>query len=173
MTVTIIVAAVLTIVLAGAGAALTDIGPWYRALAKPSWNPPDWAFGPAWTLILTLLASSGVLAWRAARGPDQHREVIILFAVNWICHLCWSPLFFKLKRPDWALAENVLLWCSILALVIGLRPLSSLASWLDVPYLLWVSFALYLNYVIVQLNKPFSGFGGTASRGAGRQGVVS
>jgi tryptophan-rich sensory protein len=156
MTITIIVAAALAIVLAGAGGVLTEIGPWYGNLRKPSWQPPDWAFGPAWTIILSLTAAAGVLSWRGAHTPWEHTQVAIYFGVNWILHLLWSPLFFKLRRPDWALVENIALWCSVLALVIGLRQFSHTASWFEVPYLLWVSFALFLNWTIVRLNAPFT-----------------
>lgn len=153
---TIIVAAMLAIVLAGAGGLLTDVGPWYRNLRKPGLQPPDWLFGPAWTIILSLTAASGVLAWRGAHTTHQHWQVAIFFGTNWVLHLLWSPLFFKFKRPDWAFLENTFLWCSVLALVIGTRPFSATASWLVVPYLLWVSFALWLNWTIVRLNEPFS-----------------
>jgi tryptophan-rich sensory protein len=153
---TIIVAALLALVLATAGGLLTDVGPWYRQLRKPRLQPPDWLFGPAWTVILSLEAAAGVLAWRGAHGVDAHLRVAIYFAVNWVLHLLWSPLFFKLRRPDWALWENTFLWCSVLALFIGLRPYSMLASWFIAPYLAWVSFALWLNWTIVRLNAPFT-----------------
>ncbi len=156
MTETIIVAAMLAIVLAAAGGLLTDIGPWYRNLRKPRLQPPDWLFGPAWTVILTMTAAAGVLAWRGAHTTQGHWQVAAYFATNWVLHLLWSPLFFKAKRPDWALVENCFLWASVLALVIGLRPYSIAASWLEVPYLLWVSFALWLNWTIVRLNAPFA-----------------
>jgi translocator protein len=135
-----------------AGGLLTEIGPWYRNLRKPRLNPPDWLFGPAWTVILGLAAWSAVLAWNAASTPDERRLVVLLFGANALFHLLWSPLFFKLKRPDWALAEVFLLWASLLALVIGLAPISLNASLLIIPYLLWVSFATWLNWQIVRLN---------------------
>jgi tryptophan-rich sensory protein len=156
MTATIIVAALLALTLAGAGGLLTEIGPWYRALKKPSWQPPDWAFGPAWTLILGMAAASGVLAWHNAQDAASHVRIALLFGANFCCHLIWSPLFFKLKRPDWALFEVVFLWLSILALVIGLARYSVTASWLVVPYLAWVTFAAWLNWTIVKLNGPFA-----------------
>jgi tryptophan-rich sensory protein len=156
MTLTVIVAALSALALAGAGGLLTEVGPWYRALRKPRLQPPDWLFGPAWTLILGMAAAAGVLAWRGAPDGSAHLRIVILFAVNAVFHLLWSPLFFKLKRPDWALIEVTFLWASILALVIGLAPYSTTASWLVVPYLMWVSFASWLNYAIVDLNKPFT-----------------
>jgi len=139
-----------------AGGLLTDVGPWYRDLRKPRLNPPDWLFGPAWTVILGLAAWSAVLAWNAASTPAEQRLVILLFGANAVFHLLWSPLFFKLKRPDWALVEVAFLWASLVALLIGLRPISSTASLLILPYLVWVSFATWLNWRIVRLN-PRSG----------------
>ena len=151
----IIVAIAWAILLGGAGGALTTIGVWYRNLKKPSWQPPDWLFGPAWTVILGLAAWAAVLAWEGAADADGRRTVIILYAVNFVGHFLWSPLFFTLRRPDWALVEVVFLWASVLALCIGLAPYSVLASWLIVPYLAWVSFASLLNLAIVRLNGPF------------------
>ena len=151
----IIVAAVLTLALLGFGGLATQVGPWYRALTKPSWNPPDWLFGPAWTVILGLAAWAGVAAWRASPDPAAHARIAGLFGANMVLHALWSPLFFTWKRPDWALWEAGLLWLSVLALVVGLAPLSRLAPWLLAPYLAWVSFAFVLNAVIVRMNAPF------------------
>lgn len=165
MTMTIIVAAVITILVLGVGGAMTTVGPWYRELRKPTWNPPDWVFGPAWTLILGLAAWAGVLGWTEA-GSSTAREVVAsLFGVNIVFHLLWSPLFFNLRRPDWALIEVPFLWLSVLALIVALAPISTLASWLLAPYLLWVAFAAYLNWVIVRMNPPF-GAAAKAARSA-------
>ena len=157
MTSTIIVAALVTLAVLGVGGALTTVGPWYRALRKPSWNPPDWLFGPAWTLILGLAAWAGVLAWTRAPDAATHREVAILFAVNIVFHMLWTPLFFNLRRPDWALVEVAFLWFSVLAIMIGVAPLSTLAAWLLAPYLAWVAFAAFLNWTIVRMNASFRG----------------
>jgi tryptophan-rich sensory protein len=150
-----IVAAIITIFVLVVGGLMTTVGPWYRGINKPSWNPPDWIFGPAWTAILALAAWAGVLAWDNA--PDTGDRLIIagLFGVNILLHMAWSPLFFNLRRPDWALIEVPFLWLSILALMIGLARYSTLASWLLLPYLLWVAFAAYLNFTIVRMNPPF------------------
>ena len=155
MIATVAVAAVCAVIVAVAGGLLTEIGPWYRNLRKPSWQPPDWLFGPAWTVIFALTAWAGVMAWRNADSGGARAEIIALFAANGILNIAWSWLFFRLRRPDWALAEVVLLWLSILALIIGLAPISGAATWALVPYLLWVSFASYLNLTIVRLNRPF------------------
>lgn len=159
---TIAVAALCAIALAGAGGLMTEIGDWYRDLRKPSFQPPNWAFGPAWTLILGMAAAAGVLAWEGAPNTGGRTTVAVLFGINAALHFLWSPLFFKWRRPDWALVEVVFLWLSVLALVVGLWPYSQTASWLVVPYLAWVSFAAVLNLAIVRLNGPF----GAAARRA-------
>lgn len=151
----IAVAALAALLLAGAGGLATEIGPWYRALRKPTWQPPDWAFGPAWTLILGMAAASGALAWEATPDASARLRVVVLFAANGLFHFLWSPLFFRLKRPDWAFYEVMFLWLSCLALIVGLAGLSVWASLLIVPYLLWVSFASWLNLAIIRLNGPF------------------
>lgn len=138
-----------------AGGLATPIGSWYQALRKPWWQPPGWAFGPAWTILLGLAAWSAAIAWEAAPDAAARQSVIILFAVNAACHFAWSPLFFALRRPDWALVEVVFLWGSLVALLVGLWPISPFAAALIVPYFLWVSFAAMLNRKIVQLNGPF------------------
>jgi tryptophan-rich sensory protein len=155
MTLPIAVAASLTLLLLLIGGLTTNVGPWYRDLRKPWWNPPNWAFGPAWTLILGLAAWAGVLAWTHTPDSGAHVRIAALFAANIVFHLLWSPLFFNLRRPDWALIEVPFLWMSILGLIVGVTPLSALAGLLLAPYLIWVSFAAVLNITIVRLNPPF------------------
>ena len=146
------IAALCATALGALGALATDLGPWYYGLKKPSWQPPDWVFGPAWTLIFGLAAVSGVLAWQGAWSRARRIRIVVLFAINAVLNVGWSVLFFRLHRPDWALLEVGLLWLSILALIIGLWPYSRVASVLLVPYLAWVTFAGVLNMTIVSLN---------------------
>ena len=155
MTVTILTAALIAMVVLAVGGASTKIGSWYGNLKKPSWNPPNWVFGPAWTIILGLAAWSGVLAWSNVATSRQHLVIAVLFAANIVCHMLWSPLFFNMRRPDLDLIEVPFLWLSILALMGYLSNISSLAVLLLLPYLIWVSFAFLLNLKIVQLNRPF------------------
>lgn len=152
-----LIGAAWAIILGGAGGALTEIGLWYRELRKPPWQPPDWLFGPAWTVILGLAGWSFYIGLTQTASTEAQIAVWVLFIANFALHFAWSPLFFKLKRPDWALAENVLLWISVATLVIVLPRLvgDSFVGWLNVPYLVWVSFAFVLNWKIVQLNGPF------------------
>jgi tryptophan-rich sensory protein len=150
-----IFAAAAVLAILGVGGATTKVDAWYKNLRKPTWNPPGWAFAPAWTIILGLAGWAGVDAWAHAETTVDRWRIGVLFGVNAVCHLLWSPLFFTWKRPDWALAEVPFLWFSVLALIVGLAPLSTLSAWLLAPYLVWVAFAAFLNLTIVRLNAPF------------------
>jgi tryptophan-rich sensory protein len=155
-----IAAAAASAILVGAlGALTTDIGPWYYQLRKPSWQPPDWLFGPAWTLIFALAAIAGVLYWRNCTDQRRRANMLAVFALNAFLNTFWSLLFFRLKRPDWALDEVGFLWLSIVLLIVLLSRVSRRAAWLLSPYLVWVTFASYLNLTIVKLNGGF-GSGG-------------
>ena len=147
-----IIAATSAIFVALAGGLLTEIGPWYRDLRKPSWNPPDWLFGPVWSIIFLCAAIAGTFAWNGAQTQEMQTLVIALFALNGTLNIAWSFLFFRLRRPDWALVENGFLWLSVLALMIALTPVSATIGLLLAPYLLWVSIAFVLNWRIVALN---------------------
>lgn len=151
----ILVAAAAALLVAVLGATITEIGPWYHTLVQPSWAPPESAYGIAWTLIYALTALAAVTGWRAAPERRQADWLIGLFALNGFLNILWSTLFFRLQRPDWALAEVVLLWLSILALIVSTRRTSRTAAALLLPYLAWVSFAACLNLAIVRLNPAF------------------
>jgi benzodiazapine receptor len=152
----VLLAALAALVVAVLGGLMTDIGPWYRELVKPPWQPPDMLFGPVWTLIYALAALAGVRAWEAAPSRAAREWMLALFALNGFLNVLWSLLFFRLRRPDWALWEVGPLWLSVLALVIVLSRWSPRAGWLLSPYLAWVAFAAVLNLAIVRLNGPFA-----------------
>lgn len=151
----VLAAGAAAIVVAVLGSTMTDLGPWYQGLAKPSFQPPDWAFGPAWTLIFACAALAGVTAWRGAPDGASREWIIGLFALNGFLNVAWTVLFFRLQWPDWALIEVAILWLSVLALLVYLGRMSRLAGLLIVPYLIWVAFAAAINYRVVQLNGPF------------------
>ncbi len=151
----IAVGGAIALLVAFAGGVLTVVGPWYEGLRFPAWRPPNWLFGPAWTVIFICIATSGILAWEGAESDAQRNWLIALFAINGVFNVMWSALFFRMQRPDWALADLVLLWLSILALVIATFRISPTAGWFMCPYLAWVTFAGLLNFRIVQLNWPF------------------
>jgi translocator protein len=151
----IVLAAVAASVVAGLGALITELGPWYYSLQEPSWKPPDWLFGPAWTVIFTLAAISGYRAWsHSSRYSPDLARVLALFACNGLLNIAWSVLFFRLHRLDWALLEVVLLWLSIAGLMVLTWRVSRLSSLLLLPYLVWVSFAGCLNFAVLRLNGP-------------------
>ena len=151
----VLVGASSAILVAALGATMTDLGPWYRSLKQPDWQPPGWLFGPAWTVIFALTALSAVTAWRSSFTSAQRDWILILFALNGVLNVAWSALFFRLQRPDWAAVEVVLLWLSILVLIVGPTRHSTTARLLLLPYLAWVTFAAVLNVAIVRLNGPF------------------
>ncbi|WP_324291995.1 TspO/MBR family protein [uncultured Erythrobacter sp.] len=140
---------------AALGATVTDLGPWYQALAKPDWNPPDVVFPMGWTVIYALITVAGITAWRAAPTSAAAEWVLGLFALNGFLNISWSLIFFRLQRPDWAFYEVTLLWLSILVIILYCGRFSKTSALLLVPYLGWVTFAGALNWAVVQLNAPF------------------
>jgi tryptophan-rich sensory protein len=127
-------------------------GEWYAGLTRPSWNPPNWIFGPVWTVLYLLMAVSGWLVWRTA-GFRGATGALACFAVQLLLNAAWSWLFFGLHRPGLAFAEIVVLWLAILATLLLFWKVRPLAGALLVPYLLWVSFAAVLNLTLWQLNR--------------------
>ncbi len=151
----VLFAAAAAALVAGLGGLMTDIGTWYQGLVQPSWKPSDAWFGPVWTLIFALCAVSGVNAWQRAHDKARREWLLVLFALNAFLNVLWSLLFFRLRRPDWALWEVGLLWLSVLALIVVLGRYARQSSVLLVPYILWITFAAALNWAVVRLNGPF------------------
>lgn len=152
----IAVAGTIAILVAAVGGVLTEIGPWYNSLRFPSWKPPNWAFGPVWTTIFILCVITATMAWAGA-SQSQRLWLVALFGLNGGLNILWNILFFKLRRPDWALIETAFLWLSVAALMAFIWPISATASLLLTPYLVWVGIAGCLNLAIVRLNAPFAG----------------
>jgi len=132
-------------------ATASGITDWYVTLNKPSFNPPNYLFAPVWTTLYTLMGISLFIIWRSPEGRNRNNALVI-FAIQITLNFFWSFLFFKFNLPGVALFEIVLLWTSILMMIILFRPISKLAAYLQVPYLLWVSFATVLNAGIWYLN---------------------
>jgi benzodiazapine receptor len=141
-------------VVAGVGGALTNtsLGDWYPALTKPAWTPPDWIFGPVWTLLYLMMAVAVWLVWRASGWP-RASGAIGLFAGQLALNLAWSGVFFGLRSPGWAALEIVFLWLAIAATAVAFRRHSRLAAALLLPYLAWTTFAGGLNWAIFWLNR--------------------
>jgi len=138
---------------AGIGSALTTsaLGDWYPTITKPSFNPPNWIFGPVWTVLYLMMAVAGWLAWRAGPPPSA-TAVWVPYFTQLALNTAWSGIFFYLHAPGWAFAEIILLWLAIAATIVMFYRRSPLAAWLLVPYLAWVSFAALLNFSIWRLN---------------------
>ena len=146
-----IVALAIAIVVEFVGGALTRLDSWYAALKKPPWQPPGWAFAPAWTVLFILIGVSAGLAWQAA-AESARPAVVAAFLVNAVFNMAWSGLFFTLRRPDWAFYEVLPFWVSIAALIAVVWPVSQTAGLLLLPYLAWVAFAAFLNWTVARLN---------------------
>jgi benzodiazapine receptor len=129
---------------------LTAPGEWYAGLNKPSFNPPNWIFGPAWTVLYVFIAIAGWRVW--VQGGD--RQAIRLWFIQLGLNFVWSPVFFAAQRPGWALCIISLLLLAILAFIHRTRASHRVSSALFIPYALWVSFALVLNGAIFLLNSP-------------------
>lgn len=134
------------------GTLFIERGEWYEQLAKPSWNPPAWLFGPVWTLLYVLMA---VAAWQVwVRGGWRRQWLpLSLFLIQWALNAAWTPIFFGEHSLGGALVDVIVLWF-VLALTTWLFfRVSKLAGSLLIPYLLWVTFAAVLNYEIWRLNS--------------------
>lgn len=136
----------------------STIPTWYANLNKSPISPPNWLFGPVWALLYALMGISLFLVWSSLiKAADvkvikQHKIALLIFALQLILNTLWSVIFFGLKNPLLALAEIVLLWPFILLTIILFHKRSRKAALLLIPYLLWVSFASYLNFSIWLLN---------------------
>ncbi|MBA3711177.1 MAG: tryptophan-rich sensory protein [Pyrinomonadaceae bacterium] len=150
----LVVSIVVCFGVAALGSLLTDpnIDGWYAALRKPPWNPPNWVFGPVWSVLYLLMAVAAWLVWRR-RDFARVSLPLALFGVQLVLNGLWSVLFFGWHRPDLALIEIVFLWSAILATMLAFRRVVPLATRLLVPYLLWVSFAAVLNFTIWRMNS--------------------
>ena len=137
---------------AGLGSIATApaLATWYAGLVKPSWNPPNWIFGPVWTMLYAMMAVAAWLVWR--HGGPRRLAALILFGVQLALNVSWSWLFFGLRQPGAALAEILLLWLAIGATARAFGLLSQPAALLLIPYLLWVGFAAVLNWALWRLN---------------------
>jgi len=124
-------------------------GPWYEALAKPSWTPPNWLFGPVWTTLYVMIAAAAWLVWQARPHLDH---VLGLWAAQLVLNGAWSWLFFGLERPGLAALDIIALLVAIVATAVAFSRVSRVAALLLLPYLAWVGFASALNLAIWSLN---------------------
>jgi len=149
----LIIAFAVTFAAAAIGSAFTarSVGDWYLGLARPTWTPPSWLFGPVWTLLYSMMAVAVWIVWQRA-SPSAAVLPLTLFGIQLALNAGWSALFFGLRLPGAAFAEIVLLWLSILAALLAFWRVAPVAGALLLPYLAWVSFAAALNLAIWRSN---------------------
>lgn len=131
---------------------ISAIPTWYSTLNKPIFAPPNWIFGPVWTLLYFLMGVSFYLIWRQGLQKKKARTASNYFLIQLGLNFVWSPIFFGLKSPLLALFVIIAMWVFIIITMKKFYPLSKLAMYLLIPYLVWVSFATILNASIVVLN---------------------
>lgn len=124
---------------------------WYPEIAKPSWTPPDLVFAPVWTILYMLMAVSVWLIWKTPTTKDKNIAYTV-FGVQLFLNMIWSGLFFTLKNPLYGLVDLIPLWFLIIGMLVVFYRIKPLAAALLIPYFLWVSYALALNYSIWTLN---------------------
>ena len=154
---------------------MPEINTWYKSLNKPSFNPPDWIFGPVWTILFVLMGISLYLIWtkkwqpknkigkkktkawnslsqKFLSGSWQKANIILIFITQLILNILWSVIFFGMHSPGIAFFELLMLWFAIIFMIINFYRVSKTASLLLFPYILWVSFAARLNLFIWIIN---------------------
>jgi tryptophan-rich sensory protein len=139
---------------AAIGGAVTTpkIDGWYATLTKPSFNPPNWIFGPVWTILYAMMAFAAWRVWRTDPAIVANRRALLLFMLQLVFNLAWSTAFFGVENPLAGLVVIVLLEILIVATILAFGKQDKTAAWLLVPYAAWVGFAMLLNIAIYRLN---------------------
>lgn len=152
-----LVVAVLACEIVGASGGLftaTGLETWYPELTKPAITPPSWVFGPVWTGLFALMGSAVWFIWREIGGGEVRgaRLALGMFVAQFVLNVAWSAVFFGFRSILWGLVVILVLWVAVIATVVLFDRVNRVAAALLVPYLAWVSFAGYLNYLIWTLN---------------------
>jgi len=129
-----------------------SIPTWYATLQKPSFSPPNWLFAPVWITLFTLMGVSAYLVWNKGLKNKQVKESLSIFGIQLILNAFWSFLFFGLKSPLYAFIEIIILWGAIVLTILKFYKISKKAGLLLFPYIIWVSFAMVLNFYVWRLN---------------------
>lgn len=138
--------------IAGSYFTFSAIPTWYATLNKPFFAPPNWLFAPVWTTLYLLMGVSFYLIWNQRKQSPQVQAAQKIFLVQLFFNFLWSPLFFGLRSPELGLVGIVVLWFYILMTIRHFYPISKIAAYLLILYLLWVSFATLLNSSIALIN---------------------
>lgn len=136
----------------GSTVTTTAISTWYTSLNKPFFNPPNWIFGPVWTILYLLMGIALYLVWNKGLKSKKAKQAVKIFIIQLALNLFWSIVFFGFHSPLLAFMVIIALWISIFAAIKYFYKISELSAYLLVPYIVWVSFAAFLNLFIVLLN---------------------
>ena len=125
---------------------------WYATLNRPSFNPPNWIFGPVWTTLYILMGISFFLIWKQGVSKERNRAILV-YLLQLLLNFAWSFIFFYFNLIGLALVEIILLWISIIMMLVVFYKIKPIASYINIPYLLWVTFATVLNASYYLLNR--------------------
>ncbi|MBL8980144.1 MAG: tryptophan-rich sensory protein [Gemmatimonadetes bacterium] len=143
---------ILLSMLAGVSGGVARPDAWYDGIRKPRWNPPHWVFAPAWTVLYVTMGVAAWMVW-SRREEAAVGLALGLFVVQLLFNSAWSWIFFRFRRMDLAFSELVVMWLLVLATLLAFWSIRPAAGQLLVPYLLWVTFAGYLNLTLWRLNR--------------------
>ncbi len=129
-----------------------SIPTWYQTLVKPSFNPPNWIFGPVWTTLYALMGISVYRIWRLGMHREKVRDAVVLFCMHLVLNAVWSPVFFGARNIPIAFAIIAIMWLTLIALIFRFERLDKVSAYMLTPYLAWISFAMILNYNLWILN---------------------
>ncbi len=130
----------------------SSVNDWFVTLNKPVFNPPNWLFAPVWTVLYILMGVAAGLVWAKGFYHLWVKTALYHFGFQLLLNAAWSIVFFGFKQPFWGLVVIISLLCLIVLTMRWFRIVHKYASWLLIPYLLWVCFATVLNYKIWELN---------------------
>ncbi len=129
---------------------VSSIPAWYNTLNKPSFSPPNWLFGPVWTMLYVLMGVAAYLVWTS--GAKDVKPALYVFGLQLILNTIWSVIFFGMRNPLYAFIEIILLWITIALTLMRFYKIRKAAAYLMIPYICWVTFAALLNYEIWRMN---------------------
>ena len=124
---------------------------WYETLNRPSFNPPNWLFGPVWTILYILMGISLFLIWKQSANKERNLAIVV-FLLQLALNFAWSFIFFSFNMIGFALIEIILLWISIIVMLVLFYRIKPMAAYINIPYLIWVTFATILNASFYLLN---------------------
>jgi len=140
------------VIAAAMSGAFFQPGEWYKGLRKPVWTPPNWLFGPVWSVLYIAIAVAGWLIWKA----EPSSGAMWMWGAQLVLNAGWSALFFGARRMDMAFGDVLLLWLSIAGFITLASGISTVAAALFVPYLVWVTIAATLNFTVWRMNPQES-----------------